>query len=42
MSQSSNMAGQQSGRILIHECDMNDDVHIIGGGKIINNELGGI
>ena len=40
MSQSSNMSGQQSGRILIHERDVNDDTPIIGEDAIISNELG--
>ena len=37
MPQSNNMANRQSGRILIHERDVNDDAPIIGGDA---NELG--
>lgn len=39
MLQSSNTKGQQSGRILIHQREVNDDAPILGGNAIISNEL---
>ena len=40
MSRSNNTTGRQSGRILIHQRDVNDDAPILGGDAIISNELG--
>ena len=38
--QSNNTTGRQSGRILLHQRDVNDDAPILGGDPIISDELG--